>query len=48
MKYIDSGCALELGIISSMEETYVDTAYTLFQKDYAGITDPNGWTPKNF
>lgn len=48
IKAVVDACALELGIISSLDEAYVDQSYTLTSDEYSGITDKDGWTPDNF
>lgn len=48
IKAVIFATALEMWIIDSLEQVYVDTAITLHQWQYAGITDTLWWTPKNF
>jgi membrane peptidoglycan carboxypeptidase len=48
IKAVVDACALELGVISSLDESYVDQVYTLTSDEYSGITHKDGWTPENF
>ncbi len=48
VKAIVFATALEMWIIDSLEQVYVDTAITLHQRQYTGITDTLWRTPKNF